>query len=65
MWLYQGDKAERDERVERRRVEHEQLEMEKLRLTAEVERLKQEADVRNAEIDLERFPLSANKRGCR
>ena len=58
MWLYQGDKAERDERVERRRVEHEQLEMEKLRLTAEVERLKQEADVRNAEIDLERLGLN-------
>ena len=58
MWLYQGDKAERDERVERRRVEHEQLEMEKLRLTAEVERLKQEADVRNAETDLERLGLN-------
>ena len=28
-------KAERDERAERRRVEHQQLEMEKLRLTAE------------------------------
>ena len=44
-------KAERDERAERRRVEHQQLEMEKLRLTAEAERLKQEADLRNAEID--------------
>ena len=50
-------KAERDERVERRRVEHQQLEMEKLRVTAEAERLKQEADLRNAEIDLERLRL--------